>query len=184
MTRFKLIQDQDAQGTVKELLAGAQAQIGMVPNMFRAVANSPAAFESYMLQSKTLSQGELNAKQREQIALTAAGANSCNYCASAHTALGQGAGIPEAEIKLNLSGKSEDANTQAMLNFTQVVMESKGNVSDSDLKAIRDAGFSDGAITEIVSHVAGNIFTNYFNNIVKTEIDFPVVETCSTSCSA
>jgi alkylhydroperoxidase family enzyme len=52
----------------------------------------------------------------------------------------------------------------------------RGHVSDEDLQALRDEGFSDGDITEVVANVALNIFTNYFNHVADPEIDFPQAE--------
>ena len=184
MVRISLIGDQNAGGKAKELLEEAKVQLGMVPNLFRGLATSPAAFESYMAQNQILSKGILSSKLREQIALAVAGVNGCDYCASAHTALGHGAGISDEELRRNLSAESEDTSTQAALSFAVRVVKTKGNVSNEDLKKMRDAEFCDGAITEIISHIALNIFTNYFNHIAQTEIDFPVVQTKGLAITA
>ena len=102
--------------------------------------------------------------------------NGCDYCASAHTVMGKGAGVAEVELALNLKAESTDARTQAALTFAKKVVEARGRVSDADVATLREAGYDDGEIVEIVMHIGLNLFTNYFNHIVDTEIDFPVVK--------
>jgi AhpD family alkylhydroperoxidase len=107
--------------------------------------------------------------------LVTAGENECNYCASAHTLMGKGAGVAPAELAANLRGTSGNAKTQAALNFAKVIVAERGRVADADLAEVRAAGYSEAEITEIVATVAANIFTNYFNHIADTEVDFPLV---------
>lgn len=127
--------------------------------------------------SQALGKGSLPGKLREQIALTVAGANTCDYCASAHTAIGGQLGIGSPELEANLSGVSTDPKTQAALTFAKTVVEREGFVADEDLAAARAAGYSEGEVVEIFASVVVNIFTNYFNHIAQAEIDFPVVST-------
>ena len=129
----------------------------------------------YMQQSQTLAQGALSPLFREQIALTVAGSNQCNYCASAHTALAKSTGANTDELQRNLSGQSEDPETQAGLSFAKAIVEQRGHISDRALEEVRAAGFSEQEIVEIIAHIGLNTFTNYFNHIAEPEIDFPKV---------
>lgn len=131
-----------------------------------------------------LDQGVLAPALREQIALTVAGKNECDYCASAHTVMGKGAGLDPQELQRNLNGDSDNTKTQTVLKFSQTVVENRGDISDEDLSALRNAGFADDAIIEIIAHIAINTFTNYFNRIAQTEIDFPIVSTNNVSKAA
>ena len=119
----------------------------------------------------------IDAKTRESIALTVAGANGCDYCASAHTALGGMLGIGAAELSANLESRSHDARLDAILKFASAVVAKRGWVGDEEVAALRAAGLGDREITEIIATVAFNIFTNYFNHIAQTDVDFPLVET-------
>lgn len=184
MERLELVNVGEATGSTKELLNGAKSQLGMIPNLFRAIALSPVVLENYMNESQLLAKGMLRADLREQIALTVAGLNQCDYCASAHTALGKRAGLSNEELKLSLHAKATDAKAQAALTFTRAILDSRGSVNDSELADVRAAGFSDGEIVEMVAHVAHNIFTNYLNNLVKTEVDFPLVRSIELECAA
>ncbi len=56
-----------------------------------------------------------------------------------------------------------------------MVVDKRGRISDADFAALTQAGFTPGQAGEIVAHVALNVFTNYFNNVAATEIDFPKV---------
>ena len=176
MTRIKPIDPSQAQGKTRELLASVKKQMGVVPNIFKGFANSPAALEFYLSQNQALASGVLNPKLREQIALTLAGANQCDYCAAAHSFLGKKAGVSEVELTENLRGISAEEKTGAALRFVTTVVEARGQVDDEDLHRVRGAGFSEAEIVEMIAHIGLNLFTNYFNNVAHTEVDFPRVD--------
>lgn len=147
----------------------------MVPNLHRTLAHAPAALRGYVETAKSLAGGRLEPSLREQLAVATAGLNHCDYCAAAHSALGKAAGVEEAELAKNLSGESSDPRVTAALDFVRALIDQRGAVSDAELQAVRDAGFDDAEIVEIVAHVGMNSFTNMFNRLARTEIDFPVV---------
>ena len=175
MPRISPVDTATAQGEAKSLLDAIQGGLGMVPNIFATMAHAPKALEGVLGLNKALGGGLLPAKLREQIALTIAGANGCDYCASAHSALGRGTGLSADELALNLTGHSQDPKTAAALDFVAKAVAERGRLGDSDLGALRAAGYSDGEIVEILAHIGLNIFTNYFNHIADTAIDFPLV---------
>jgi uncharacterized peroxidase-related enzyme len=158
------------------LLEAVKKQLGVVPNMFRLVAKSPAALEGYLGLSGALSKGTLPAPTRERIALAVAEINGCSYCLSAHTYLGMNlAKLDDAEMTANRNGASTDPKADAAVRFAVKVVRERGQVSDDDLRAVRSAGYDDAQVIEIVLHVALNTWTNYINVVGKTDIDFPVV---------
>jgi len=162
----------------QEQLASVKKMLGSTPNIFMTLAHSPAALGYYLSGIAALGGTKIPSALREQLALTVAGANACDYCASAHMSFGKMNKIPELELGQNLLGKSHDAKTQAALTFARQIVNLRGKVSDSDLKAVHDAGYSDEEVVEIVAIVCQNIFTNYFNHIAGTEVDFlPKVST-------
>ncbi len=176
MPRIKPIDIDRADGKAKFLLENVNKALGMTPNLMRTLAHSPAALEAYLGFGKALGGGSLSAKLREQIALTAANANACEYCASAHTALGKKSGFDAAELKRNLQASSRDPKVEAALQFARAVVVRQGWVTDEELERVRKAGYSDGEINEIIATTAITIFSNYFNHVAETEVDFPVVE--------
>jgi len=181
MTRIQAIDYEQSTGKARELLDAVKAKLGRTPNMMKTMAQSPAVLEAYLNFSGALGGGKLSARLREQIALISAEINGCGYCASAHTAIGKMVGLDEDAILAARNGNAADAKTDAALKFARAVIVNRGEVSDEDLQVVKDAGFSDGEVGEIVANVALNIFTNYFNEIAKTDIDFPKVRLGTTA---
>jgi uncharacterized peroxidase-related enzyme len=158
------------------LLQAVNKMLGVTPNLFRVVANSPAALEGYLGLNGALGKGSLDARTRERIALAVAEINGCDYCLSAHTYLGENlAKLDAAEMAANREGGSRDATADAAVRFAAKVVRARGHVTDADVQTVKDAGYTDGQVIEIVLHVALNTLTNYVNEVAKTEIDFPVV---------
>jgi len=175
MPRLNPIDPNKAQGKTKLVLDELQKSLGMTPNIMRTLANSPAALEAYVGLLEALGGAGIDAKTREAIALATSGANGCDYCAAAHTALGKMQGLTDAETTANLIGHSAEPARAAALRFARAVVDKRGWVSDRDLEAVRAAGFGDAEITEIIATVAATIFSNYFNHVAETDIDFPAV---------
>jgi len=158
------------------LLEAVNKQIGSVPNLFRLVGVSPAGLEAYLGMNGALGKGSLDARTRERIALAVAEINGCSYCLSAHSYFGKNlAKLSDDEILANRNGGSTDAKANAAVRFAAELTHKRGQVSDNAVQAVRQAGYSDAQIIEIIAHVALNTFTNYVNEALKTEIDFPVV---------
>ncbi|MBX9579020.1 MAG: peroxidase-related enzyme [Gemmataceae bacterium] len=176
MSRLTQIAPESATGKAKELLDAVKGKLGLVPNMTRAMANAPAALNGYLQLSGSLAQGALPAKTREQIALAVAQANGCDYCLAAHTALGKMAGLTADQIRDSRRGTVVEPKADALVRFARAVVDTKGRVSGADLQTVREAGHDDGAIAEVVAHVALNVLTNYFNHVADTDIDFPKAE--------
>ena len=165
-----------APAAAQPLLEGAKKALGSVPNLFRVIANSPAALEGYFGLNGALAKGSLDAKTRERIALAVAEINGCGYCRSAHTYIGQNiAKLDDAEITANRNGASNDPKADAAVRFAVRIANERGRIDDADFAAVKLAGYSDAQIIEIVQHVALNVWTNYFNNAFHTAIDFPVI---------
>jgi len=174
--RLTALDDGLAPDASRRILQQTEQALGMVPNLHRTLAHSPAALRAYAESVGALARGRLSAALREQVALTLAGANGCAYCAAAHTALGKGAGLDAAELQQNLAGESASPETAAALAFVGELLRNRGKVSDERLRAVRAAGFGDAEIVELVAHAGLNWFTNMFNVFNRTEVDFPAVE--------
>ncbi|WP_205324158.1 carboxymuconolactone decarboxylase family protein [Glycomyces sp. YM15] len=176
MSRLPLIQAETATGEAAALLTGVQKQLGVTPNMAKAMANSPAVLKAYLGLSGELAGGALPAPLRERIALLSAQENGCDYCLSAHTYLAaKTAGLGETAIAQARRGEADEPKTAAALAFAAAVLRGKGGVDDTELKAAREAGLTDEEIAEVVANVALQVFTNYFNKTADTDIDWPVV---------
>jgi uncharacterized peroxidase-related enzyme len=167
----------DAPAASRPLLEAVAKQLGSVPNMFRSIATSPQALEGHLGLFGALSHGTLPPATRERIALAVAEVNGCGYCLSAHTYLGRNlAKLDDAEITANRNGASNDPKADAAVRFAATVARERGHVTDNDFAAVKRAGYTDAQVVEIVQHVALNSWTNFFNEVFQTEIDFPVIE--------
>ncbi|WP_298199996.1 carboxymuconolactone decarboxylase family protein [Novosphingobium sp.] len=168
----------DAPTDAQPLLDAVNAQLGVVPNLFRLVATSPQALEGLLGLSGALGKGKLTVATRNRIALAVAEANGCDYCLSAHTYLGRNlAKLDDAEITANRSGASNDPKADAAIRFASRLVKTSGHVGAEEVKVLAAAGYSDAEVLEIIAHVALNTFTNLVNSALGTEIDFPVVST-------
>lgn len=176
-TNIEALRKETAPERSRGLLDAVEKQMGSVPNIFLTFAHSPAVLDGYLQFSGSLAKGRLSKKLREQIAVATAGNNQCDYCASAHTFLGKKVGVDEKELSRNLHGESDDPKTKAVLTFVAQVVSLRGQIKPSDLQPLREIGFSEEEIVEIIGHIGLNIFTNYFNHIAGTENDFPAVST-------
>lgn len=184
MSRIQTIDPKQATGKAKDLLNGVHAKLGMTPNLMRVMANSPAVLEAYLQFSGSLGQGVLRATTREQLALAVAQANACDYCLSAHSAIGKTVGLTTEQIRDARRGSSVDGKSNAILQLAIQLVDKRGLVSDDDLAATRDAGVTDAEIAEVVANTALNLFTNYFNHVAETEVDFPAAEKLKLAASA
>lgn len=181
MARLPIINPENSTGKAHDLLTAVKKKLGLVPNMTRVMANSPAVLEAYLQFSGSLEDGSLDAKSRERIALETAEANKCEYCLSAHSMIGKLVGLSEAEILASRRANSTDSKSAAALQFSRLVIERHGAVSEADIEAARKGGLTDGEITEVVALTALNIFTNYFNIAFQVDVDFPVVKALSAA---
>ncbi|GAC67355.1 carboxymuconolactone decarboxylase family protein [Gordonia soli] len=172
MSRIELIQSDEVTDDRADVLAQIQGAFGFVPNMFKAVANSPAALHSMWGSFGALGDGSLGAKIGEQIAVAVADRNRCDYCLSAHTLLGTKAGATGEEMAEAQKGISHDPRTAAILTLATDLVDRRGQVDDEVIRAARDTGLSSEEIVETVAHVALNVFTNYINVALDVPVDF------------
>jgi len=176
MSRINVVTDDQANEEQQALYEAIQSQLGMVPNFLKVFANSPAALRAFLGLHGIANEGSLDPQTRERIALGLAEQNACEYCVSAHSAIGRKAGLSSAEIDANRAGGSEDIKAAAAVKFARSLSENYGEVTTAELLAVRDAGYSDADIVEIITHVGMNVLTNILGKASRVEIDFPKVE--------
>ena len=173
MARLTQIADSNASAETAALFDVIRKTVGMVPNLYRVAGNQPAALSGLLGLNEALAGGRFDTRTREAIALTVAGANGCDYCASAHAAISTGLKVPSETIDDHLAGRSSDPRTAAVLSLATEIVERRGKVSDDDIASARAAGLDESDIVETVANVVANIFTNYLNHVAETDIDFP-----------
>ena len=175
MSRINLVTAATANEEQQALLTAIQSKLGMVPNFLKVFANSPAALRAFLGLHGIANEGSLDSQTRERIALTVAQKNSCEYCVSAHTAIGRGTGLSDEEMTAARAGSSADAKAAVAVRFSRSVVEHQGEITTAELIEMRDAGFSESDIVEVITHVGMNILTNMIGKASRLEIDFPKV---------
>lgn len=173
MSRIKCALPEKASGKLKELYNGIQQQMGRIPNIFQNLGNSPVVLEAFLKLNEAAEKTNLSPQLREQIALTIAQTNHCQYCLSAHTLIAKNKGLDEHIILEARGGIAHDPKTQAILRFAKQVVEKRGNLSEQDIEALKAGGINDSELVEIMLIININMFTNYFNHITDPNIDFP-----------
>ena len=176
MARIHIVDPQTATGEAANLLAAVQTKLGATPNFLRVLANSPAALGAFLGLHQIAENGALDLPTRERIAVALAEQNGCQYCLSAHSAIGRKAGLTGDEIDANREGTSHDAKAAVAVAFARALVEHKGDVTQAELDAMRDAGYGDAEIVEIIVHVGMNLLTNILGRAGRVDIDFPKVE--------
>lgn len=175
MSRINLVSTETATADQAALLDAIQGKLGMVPNFLKVLANSPAALKAFLGLHTISEDGDLDPQTRERIAVAIAQGNSCEYCLSAHSAIGRKAGLSGDELDANRTGTSLDARAAEAVVFAKALNENLGDVTQAEIDAVRKAGYSDAEIVEIIAHVGMNILTNLVGKASRVDIDFPKV---------
>ena len=175
-TRIETLNPETTTGKSKELFNAVQSKLGFIPNLIKVFGNSPATLQTYLSLGELTASGNFSNKFREQLALAIAEENACNYCLSAHSAIGKMNGLTDEQTEQSRQGIASNDKEQVGLQFAQDVTKKRGQVSAEAIQTVKDAGYNDGDILEIVLNVVSNTLTNYVNHIAKTEVDFPSVE--------
>lgn len=176
MSRLHPIPLEHAQGKQRELLEAAKKKLGKHINIVATMANAPSVLEAYLGFAGAMGHSKLSAKAREAVALRIGEKNHCQYCVSAHTAVGKAVGFTQDETLKVRQGEAADPTIQAVIDLADAIAQTKGFISDDQFNAAKAAGLGDEEITEVVGLVALNYFTNFFNHVAETEVDFPEVE--------
>lgn len=175
MARAAALKPEHVPADSKPTLDAFTKNLGFTPNMLATFAHSPIAFNAWAALLGSLSK-TLDVKTRDSIGLAVSEVNGCNYCLTLHSyAAEHMAKLPADEIILARKGHASDPKRDAAVHFARKVIDRRGHVSDADLKGVRDAGYTDANVIEIVVLVAMYSLTNFFNNVFDPEKDFPPV---------
>ncbi|MCA9764754.1 MAG: carboxymuconolactone decarboxylase family protein, partial [Gemmatimonadetes bacterium] len=126
MSRITQVTDTAANAQAKALFTAIKGKIGMVPNLYRVAANQPAVLSGMLGLNEALAGGNFDAQTREAIALAVAGANACDYCASAHAAISAGLKVAPDAVEAHLAGRSDDPRLAAILKLALAIVAKRG----------------------------------------------------------
>ncbi len=173
MPRLNSVEPEQAEGEVGSIFQDLKSKMGKVINIFKGMGNSPAALKAYLSMSGALKEGQLLPDDREVIYLAVSEGNGCEYCVSAHTMVSRGNGMSDDQILAARRGESDDPRHRALLTFVRRVIETRGFVADEELQNVKDAGFTDGQIAEAIAYIGLATYSNLFNHVFDTPLDFP-----------
>jgi uncharacterized peroxidase-related enzyme len=173
MARLNVVTPEQATGQTGELYGAIKSAVGAIPNIYQGVANSPAALGAVLQIGQALKQGRLGGAEAEAIRLAVSEANGCDYCLAAHTLLGRQAGLSDADVVQIRRGRARDSKIAALVGFVNAVLRPNGALSDADIQAVKAAGYDDAQITEALLVIGETTFTNMFNRVHQTPLDFP-----------
>ncbi len=181
MSRIIPVDPATAGAAARSLLDAVQAELGATPNFIRVLAHAPKALEGFLGLYGAAAGFTLDKAAQERIALAVAEGNACEYCVSAHTAIGRKAGLSNDEMLLNRRGSSDGPRSAAAVALARALNDNLGDITDRQFAAARSAGLGDGEVMEVIALVALNIFTNLIGKATQVDIDFPRVPLLSAA---
>jgi len=173
MNNLTVLKDGQASPEAQQILDDIKKKFGKVPNIFSAAAHSKTALKALLTYKEILSQGEFSSKEIEAIDLAISEENECDYCLAAHTAIAKMQGFTEEETLQLRAASISDKKLKALTLLSRNIVSTKGRPDQELIADFFEVGYSKGALVELIAAVSKNIFTNYFNHIADTEIDFP-----------
>lgn len=173
MPRIPATSLSDAPEASKPVLAAVKGKLGMIPNLFATMAHSPAALQGYLGMSDALGTGKLTPPEVELINLHVSELNGCAYCVSAHTFLGERAGLSAAASAAARTGQGASPRESAILALVRRVVRTGGSRAGTELAVAREAGITDGEVMDILAHISLRSFANAVSIVADMDIDFP-----------
>jgi uncharacterized peroxidase-related enzyme len=181
MNRIPPVDRTTATGPTGELLDTVQRAFGKVPNGIEVLANAPAALEAWWAFELAIDGSRLPRPVQEQIALLSANYNSCGYCLSAHTAAARAVGVSPEDLAAAKVAEASDPFAASVLALASAVLTHRGDVPDDVLADARGGGLTDADILDTVALLAINAFSNYYNRLAHTALDYPPAEFAEAS---
>ena len=172
MLRFELVDAETApQGSI-ETIKAVEAAYGFLPNLIATLGNAPAAARAYAAVSGAFESSSLSPIEQQVVLLTTSVENECHYCVAAHTAVAKMVGAPEGVAEALRAGRSlDDPRLEALRALTLSIVQNRGWVSEPEVRAFIDAGFSKAQVLEVVTGVTQKTLSNYVNHIAETPLD-------------
>lgn len=176
-SRLPAVAFEQATGATAEVFQRIKKSVGRVPNAYATLGtHAPAALAVMLQADAVLTSGALSRQDQELIKLVVSEAAGCDYCVAAHTLVGKMTGLaPEAMRQARHGKPTGDARQDALVRFLNVLIRRPGTIPQAEYDAIRAAGYDERQLADIALAVAVITFTNVFNRINDTDVDFPAV---------
>ena len=162
MSRLSPLTTDTAVGASRALLGDLVARHGQVGAMVSTMAHSPAVLGGYLQLSRAMKRAKLDRKTSERISIALQVQQGCRLCLSSHVDAAHAMGVDEQEIERARSGTSANPATAAIIALALQIYREPTSITDEQITALREHGFSDREITDVVGVVALNILTGAF----------------------
>ncbi len=172
MTTFPIHTSDTAPAASKPILVGVQKSLGFVPNLFKVLADAPAAAEAYATIMSIFEKTSFSHSEKQTILLATSYINKCDYCMAAHTTVGGMVGVPEDILNALRAGTTlPDAKLDALAQLTQSIVETRGWPSEATKAAFFEAGYTTSQYLEVIVGVSLKTLSNYVNHAADTPLD-------------
>lgn len=172
MTGFAIETKTTAPDASREVLAGIEANLGFIPNVYGVFAGVPAALHALAALNMNFEETSFTAAEREIIALTTSVFNQCPYCVAGHSIFALEQGVDQATIDAIRTGDlSVDPRLHAIGRMTRDILEKKGSLGVAEIRPFLNAGFQPAQILELLIGVAGKMMTNFASKITRVPLD-------------
>lgn len=150
------------------VLAEVQKKYGFVPDLFTYMAEAPASLKAYLQLADLIAESSLSAAQAQVLQLAISVENECDFCQTAHTAIGKMNNVNPQTLDAIIN-KSEIENDQdrALVNLASKINQKRGWVDDTDLEEFFAAGFAHQQVLEIILCLSIKTLSNYTNHLTK-----------------
>ena len=172
MTQFTIHTKQTAPEASVPLLDKSLKTFGRVPGLHGVLAEAPEALKAYQVLGSLFQQTSLTTIEQHVVWLAINYENNCGYCVPAHTGLAKMDAVPDDIIEALRNGTPiSDLKLEALRTFTAQMVNKRGWVSDEEIQAFLDAGFTQRHILEVIVGLSHKVISNYTNHVAKTPVD-------------
>ena len=173
--QFSNIEKDTAGAEALDAMNVVEAAFGGIPNLMKKLAASPGVLSGVMALNNGISNGSIEQGIIEQVALLTSRRNNCEYCVAVHVHVGQQCGIPRDELISNMNGQASDPSIQVVLDFVNSAIDNRGQISPELVNRMRNSGYDNQQILEILAVVGLYTFLNYAKHLTQPDLDFPEV---------
>jgi len=156
----------------RPLLEKSEQAMGRIPGLHAVMAEAPGLLETYQVAHNAVTNSSFNADEMTVLWQSINVEHACHYCVPAHSGIARMMGVDESlDTALRDEAALPNARLEALRTFTLQVVRQRGNVTEDQLKAFFEAGFTKRQVLEVVLAVGQKVMSNYTNHIAQTPVD-------------
>ncbi|WP_160061483.1 carboxymuconolactone decarboxylase family protein [Psychromonas sp. L1A2] len=172
MSEFKIHTVETAPEGSKQILEGAVKQMGVVPNLFGTMAESPSILKAYTQLHELFTNTSFNAEELTVVWQTINVEHECHYCVPAHTGIAHSMKVdPAITEALRNDTALPTVKLQALKDFTLSMVRERGNVPAKEMEAFFAAGYGQQQVLEVILGLSQKVISNYVNHVAQTPVD-------------